>query len=40
MVLDYSLSIGFSVFVEVQKNIINDRYEEELEIKSFKSTDY
>ena len=40
MVLDYSLSIGNSVFVEAQKNIINDRYEEELEIKSFKNTEY
>ena len=40
MVLDYSLSIGNSVFVEAQKNIINDRYEEELGIKSFKNTEY
>ena len=40
MVLDYSLSIGNSVFVEDQKNIINDRYEEKPEIKSFKNTEY
>ena len=42
MVLDYSLCIdnSQSVFVEAQKNIINDRYKEELEIKSLRNTEY
>ena len=42
MVLDYSLCIdnSQSVFVEAQMNIINDRYKEELEIKSLRNTEY
>ena len=42
MVLDYSLCIdnSQSVIVEAKKNIINDRYKEELEIKSLRNTEY